>query len=541
VRSDDLASRAAWFLREGRGLLVTLGTLVTVDLLSRTPLAIPSPVAVYIVAVAYAAFSGGLASGLLAALLAFLYALHFLADPGWPPHYTQENARRLVVLALVAPTIAAMVGILKRRTEMVVQAQTETRALERFRDLVEDLDAIVWEADGVSRTFTLVSRRAEEILGYPIARWLEVPDFWIQLIHPEDRERVTTLTRTAAAEGRHHESEYRAVRADGEILWVRDIVRVVRDDAERALQLRGVMIDVTRAKRMEEALRDSEGRYRLLFEGNPQPMYVYDIATHGFVAVNDAAVRAYGYTREEFLSMTLLDIRPAEDRAAYLKTSRDTAPEFHGPGVWRHRKKDGTVFNVEITYHTLTFQGRPARLALAVDVTERRKAEARLKTINERFLSFGADANENIGRLTALLGELLGASRAVYARSEPGGLTFVGGWGAPRDPETVDRPEERVCQDALARSGDELVVSRGDPGMRDAAAASGAAAGGARTYVARAVRGADGVAGALCLVFESGFVPGAGDEEVLGIVASALGVEERRNRAGLDAPAGGPR
>ena len=98
-------------------------------------------------------------------------------------------------------------------------------------------------------------------------------------------------------------------------------------------------------------------QYRLLFENNPLPMWVFDCKTLKFLAVNEAAIRLYGFSRQEFLSMTIADIRPEEDIPALLKA---TAQPIHGlreVTLWRHRKKDGTIIDVEIVSHELDFHG----------------------------------------------------------------------------------------------------------------------------------------------------------------------------------------
>ncbi len=137
--------------------------------------------------------------------------------------------------------------------------------------------------------------------------------------------------------------------------------------------------------RAEAALRESESRYRLLFESNPHPMWVYDLETLAFLAVNDAAVRNYGYSREEFFRMTIADIRPPEEVPRLLANVARVADGMGASGIWRHRKKDGTLIEVEITTHTLDFIGRKAKLVLAHDVTEERRAEQALKESELRF------------------------------------------------------------------------------------------------------------------------------------------------------------
>jgi two-component system cell cycle sensor histidine kinase/response regulator CckA len=128
----------------------------------------------------------------------------------------------------------------------------------------------------------------------------------------------------------------------------------------------------------EAALRESEGRYRDLFEMNPLSMWVFDVETLRFLAVNDAAVHNYGYSREEFLEMTLADIRPPEDVPALIEDVAKPLGSYRPRGSWRHTRKDGTPMDVEVSGHELEFDGRRARLISAIDVTERRRLEGQL-------------------------------------------------------------------------------------------------------------------------------------------------------------------
>ncbi len=129
----------------------------------------------------------------------------------------------------------------------------------------------------------------------------------------------------------------------------------------------------------EEALRASENRYRLLFENNPTPILLYEPGTLAFLAINEAAVHAYGCSREEFLALTLRDLALPEDVPAFLERLNKLSGGAGNSGIWRHRKKDGKLVEMEITSHQMVFDGRPAWLSLASDVTERLSLEAQLR------------------------------------------------------------------------------------------------------------------------------------------------------------------
>jgi PAS domain S-box-containing protein len=133
-----------------------------------------------------------------------------------------------------------------RRASMTAEA-----AKRRYRDLVNSLDAIVWESDAGTFAFSFVSRRAEDILGYPVETWLRDPGFWADHIHPDDRAWAVGYCQTHTAAGLDHTFEYRALAADGRAIWLRDVVRVACDEAGTPRTLYGVMVDITEQKRIE--------------------------------------------------------------------------------------------------------------------------------------------------------------------------------------------------------------------------------------------------------------------------------------------------
>jgi PAS domain S-box-containing protein len=143
--------------------------------------------------------------------------------------------------------------------------------------------------------------------------------------------------------------------------------------------------DITEKLRVEEELRESESRYRRLFEDNPMPMMIFEPETLRFLAVNEAAEVHYGWTRNEFLNMTIKDIRPPEDVQSAVEYIQGMDHGLDKVGVRRHRKKDGTVIYVDINSHSLKYQGKSAWLALCQDITERVQAEEIIRKSEERY------------------------------------------------------------------------------------------------------------------------------------------------------------
>ncbi|HKP38499.1 MAG TPA: PAS domain S-box protein [Pyrinomonadaceae bacterium] len=208
--------------------------------------------------------------------------------------------------------------------------------------------------------------------------------------------------------------------------------------------------------RAERALQKSEEQYRLLFKANPCSMYVCDEQTLQFLAVNDAAINHYGYTREQFLSMTIRDIRPEQEVPVLMSHLSNLNGRSDNAGVWTHRKKDGTLIDVEVTWHKLDFGNRPSFLVLANDVTEKKKSEMALRESEHRFREIFDNANDIIythdlqGNFTSL--NRTGVELTGYSQEEVVGLNF----GQVVVPEQVE-----VARQMLTRkleSGDVATV-----------------------------------------------------------------------------------
>jgi PAS domain S-box-containing protein len=137
----------------------------------------------------------------------------------------------------------------------------------------------------------------------------------------------------------------------------------------------------------DKKLKQSEQQYRSMYESNPNPMWIYVPGTLNFISVNDAAVATYGYSRNEFLKKTILEIRPPEDAEKVIASAARLENSINNSGIWRHLKKDGTVIYVSITSHKISFNGQPHVMVLVRDMTETILFEKRLEKINKDLQS----------------------------------------------------------------------------------------------------------------------------------------------------------
>ena len=223
-------------------------------------LATGAPVAVDAVSKSGTHFDGAHADGVLAAYLGVPLltssgtALGVLAvQSAGPRHWSDDDRANLVDLAVL--TADALETIDLRHGA----ADTD----RRFADLVNGLDAIVWESDVNAEFFSFISRHAETLLGYPVARWLDVADTWKHLIHPDDRERVVALCSAAVQTCQDHAFDYRVNAADGRVVWLHDRVFVEHQNGVPQ-RLRGIMVDITATKEAELIVRESEARLAAL-------------------------------------------------------------------------------------------------------------------------------------------------------------------------------------------------------------------------------------------------------------------------------------
>jgi len=231
------------------------------------------------------------------------------------------------------------------------------------------------------------------MLGYPTRDALLAINAGDLYVNPEDRQRWQALIERERVLV-DFETQYR--RHDGTVIWVQDRARALIADDGEAVYYAGILVDITARKQAEEVLRQNEASFRLLFAGNPLPMWVYDLSTLQFLEVNAAAITHYGYTREEFLGMRITDIRPPEDVGRLMADLAKRRPALQSSGEWRHRRKDGRVIDVQIESHAIAFSGHDAVLVVAQDITDRKRAEEALAESEEQYRYLFENANDAI-------------------------------------------------------------------------------------------------------------------------------------------------
>jgi PAS domain S-box-containing protein len=261
-------------------------------------------------------------------------------------------------------------------------------------DLFDSIDDVLYSFDVESRKFIRMSPGCETITGYTPEEFFRDPGLLGMIVHYEDASRFFSDMRSLD-KGNKVNARYRFVRRDTHIVWVKNRCVPIMDHHAKLIRIDGIITDITEEIEREEKLRqneirieESEKKYRNLFENNPMPMWLLETGTMKFLDVNAAAVRHYGYSREEFLLMTAGDIRKKDERKRFMETFRSESQGLSSSGVWKHMKKDGTEIDVEVSADVIELDGKKARLILANDITERkeseellRKSEANLRTI----------------------------------------------------------------------------------------------------------------------------------------------------------------
>ena len=303
-----------------------------------------------------------------------------------------------------------------------------SRLLERarleagYRDVVEHASDVIFTQD-LSGRLTSINLAGEKFLGRQAEEIIGNSFFSVFGVIPESNGFAGVLSRQNEAREIRHQFVARS--ATGEDRWLDLIVSPIKK-LDETIGFRGLARDVTERKRFEEALRDSEERYRLLFESTPQPIWVYNEETLTFLAVNEAATRIYGYSRDEFLSMTINDLRPEENIPTLMIKNAESPNELVLSSPWRHQTRDKKTIYVEMTSHPVVFDGKNSKLVIVNDVTERKLLDEKQQRLHASIQQSAAEWRQTFNAMDfpVLIVDLGGTIlRANLAAEQIAGLT----------------------------------------------------------------------------------------------------------------------
>ena len=373
-------------------------------------------------------------------------------------HYARDGRRVIVESRQVLARNSRASGfVLETNKDITERKRAEERlqqAEARSRTLVERMPAVVYIQEiGSPDSAMYMSPQMETLTGYSPEECKD-PDLRWRMVHPEDRERMQSEDERTGEPGEVFTSEYRVVHRDGRIVWVRN-ESVMFEEASRSRYWQGFMVDITERKRAEEALRESEQRFRQLFEQSVDAVFVHDEEGR-FVDCNSRACLLLGYSREELLSLSVRDIscnvltekeRAREEQEGGTLWQRAMAAE---PGTFwvsheeMNRRKDGTTFPVKVHLGSVDYGGRRMMLVSARDITEHKALEDELA-----YLAFH-DSLTGLPNRALFLEHLEHALARAQRRDDSVAVLFL------------DLDNFKVVNDSLRHEvGDQLLVAVG--------------------------------------------------------------------------------
>ena len=264
----------------------------------------------------------------------------------------------------------------------LLREQAALREAEiKYQTLVEQISAVVFLDDIDDAETTLyMSPRIEELTGYTPDEWRALPDIWINSVHPEDRDRVAEEDKRSHDKEESFQTEYRMIRRDGRVIWVKEDSNLIRDKDGNPLYWQGILFDITKEKVSQASIRESEERFRRVFHASPIATCVVGLENGRFIDANQAFLNLIGESLENLLGQTSVEL-------GYWKASQDRESFVH------QLKEQGTLQGIEIQYtnvpggpkDTLAYYelielgGQPCVLSMFYEVTEQKKTQKALQ------------------------------------------------------------------------------------------------------------------------------------------------------------------
>ena len=409
-------------------------------------------------------------------------------------------------------------------------SQDNKESLQTFFNALDDL-VFVFDPEG---RILFANPAAQNLLGYTPAELAGMAAF--DFHPPEQRQEAAKLLAGVIA-GKITICPIPLQARDGTRILVE--TKILHGQWRGKDALFGMGRDITERKQAEEAVRQSEERYRAVVETAPD--VVYAISDKGvFASLNPAFEAITGWARTEWLGKSFAPLVHPEDASLavemFQKVLRGDKPP---PYELRILSKSGKYLVGEFTSTPYIRDGKVAgKLGIVRDITERKRAEkalrqgeVRLERINRCLLELGPNFDSNINRLTALCGELLGATCALYNRLQGDLLCSQGQWQTPPGFKSEDAPTGHICYDVIRNNREDAVVITNLPRTSYAESDPNVRAYGLQTYMGCAVKCEGKAVGSLCVVYGTDYQPTDDDRRILGIIASAIGNEDTRKQA----------
>jgi two-component system, sensor histidine kinase and response regulator len=336
-----------------------------------------------------------------------------------------------------------------------------------------------------------MSPHVEDVLGYESQRFVDDPELWDRLIHPEDVARVVAEDRRTDDTGEPFDMEYRMIARDGRLVWVHESAVLISDEAGQPLYWQGIMQDITGRKGMEEQLKESERRFRGTFEDAPIGMAIVGLDNQ-YLRVNEAFCEMLGYSEAELLSKRTPEVTHPDYRRASITRAQELVEQKRDKDLLEKRyihADDSTVWVLSTVSIVRNSAGEPEHfIAQYQDITERKRADEALKESEEFFRALYERVNHPIFLLDRDLNfidvnpyacEFYGYSREEFKRMNVSDIAVVDERNDLRqDAETLLRRGDLFIQDrrhrkkngeivtvtadatAVARAGQRLYVSK---------------------------------------------------------------------------------
>ena len=298
------------------------------------------------------------------------------------------------------------------------------KAEAKYRTLVEQIPAITYIAalDRASSTL-YVSPQMETIIGFSPEEYKADPDIWRKQLHPDDRQRVLAEVQHTHETGEPLCCEYRMLARDGRVVWLRDEALVVTNDNSEPLFLQGVMVDVTERRKSEDELKESEERFRAIFDNATDGILLADPETKKFTACNETICQMLGYDLDELKNLSIKDIHPEEHLAYVMEQfEKQARGEITLAKDIPLKRKDGSSFYADVNSAPVTLGGKTYLMGLFRDITERRQAEAALRESQELFdafmgqlpaTAFIKDENSRVKYVNSFMAAYFGADKWI--------------------------------------------------------------------------------------------------------------------------------